>query len=76
MAAILNNSVIGGELFNFNLGDGKKFSYGIKEYTNGKLEYEATYMVFQRVYVKEVSLLEKAGLFLIHVFLKLKINRL
>ena len=64
MAAILNNSVIGGELLNFNLGDGKKFSYGIKEYTNGKLEYGATYMVFQRVYVKEVSLLETSRTFL------------
>ena len=40
------------------LGDGKKFSYGVKEYTNGKLEYGTTYMVFQRVYVKEVGLLE------------------
>ena len=64
MAAILNNSVIGGELLNFNLGDGKKFSYGTKEYTNGKLEYGATYMVFQRVYVKEVSLLETSRTFL------------
>ena len=70
MAAILNNSVIGGELFNFNLGDGKKFSYGIKEYTNGKLEYGATYMVFQRVYVKEVILLETSRTFLNSCFSK------
>ena len=70
MAAILNNSVIGGELLNFNLGDGKKFSYGIKEYTNGKLEYGATYMVFQRVYVKEVSLLETSRTFLNSCFSK------
>ena len=70
MAAILNNSVIGGELLNFNLGDGKKFSYGIKEYTNGNLEYGATYMVFQRVYVKEVSLLETSRTFLNSCFSK------
>ena len=40
------------------LGDGKKISSGIKEYTNGKFEYGTPYLVFQRVYVKEVGLLE------------------
>ena len=34
------------------------FSNGSKQYTNGKLEYGTPYLVFQRVYVKEVGLLE------------------
>ena len=40
------------------LGDGKKFSNGMKEYTNGKLEYGTPYLVFQKVHMKEVGLLE------------------